>query len=93
MEGRLRTLGKKFKQETAVYRLVIKDSRTPRISKWLLALAIAYALMPFDLIPDFIPVIGLLDDAVILPLLVWLAVRLIPRAVIADCHSQVLNAE
>ena len=86
-------LGKKFKQEVALYRLVIKHSRTPRLAKWLLGLAVVYALMPIDLIPDFIPIIGLLDDAVILPLLVFIAIKLVPRDVIAECRANVENPD
>lgn len=56
-------------------------------SAWLLKAAVAYFLSPVDLIPDFIPVIGHLDDVVIVPLLVWLAVRMIPKIIIDDCRK------
>lgn len=79
---------KGFKREVRVYRLVLKDARTPRRTKVLLGLAVAYAVMPFDLIPDFIPVIGQLDDAVILPLLIWLALKAVPPEVIRDCRER-----
>jgi uncharacterized membrane protein YkvA (DUF1232 family) len=49
--------------------------------------SVAYALSPIDLIPDFIPVIGHLDDVLILPLLVWLAIRIIPKELIAEHRS------
>jgi len=78
-----------FRQEIEIYRLVLKHPRTPRMAKWLLGLAVAYALMPFDLIPDFIPVIGHLDDVVIIPGLVILARRLIPKDVIEECRQTV----
>lgn len=48
----------------------------------------AYALSPTDLIPDFIPVLGYVDDAILLPGMIWLAVRLIPAPVLAECRAQ-----
>lgn len=84
--GRLRDLGRRAKQEVAFYRLVLADPRTPRLSRWLLGLAIGYLLSPIDLIPDFIPVIGHLDDAVIVPGLILLAMRRVPREVIDECR-------
>jgi uncharacterized membrane protein YkvA (DUF1232 family) len=83
----LRFMYMRFRREIGVYRLVLKDPRTPTSAKWLLRAAVAYALSPIDLIPDFIPLIGHLDDAVIIPAFVWLAVRLIPRDVIQDCRA------
>lgn len=59
------------------------------LAKILLGLAIGYALLPFDLIPDFIPVIGHLDDLVIVPGLVIMALWLIPQTVVADCRAEV----
>lgn len=61
---------------------------TPWLAKALCVLTVAYALSPIDLIPDFIPVLGYLDDVILLPVLIWLAVRLIPRATIAECRLQ-----
>ena len=59
--------------------------RTPKTAKWLAAGLIAYAVSPIDLIPDFIPVLGHLDDAVILPLGVWLLWKMVPADVKAEC--------
>jgi uncharacterized membrane protein YkvA (DUF1232 family) len=90
---RLKEYGKGFKRQVRVYREVARHPRTPRVAKWLLGAAVAYALMPFDLIPDWIPVLGLLDDLIILPLLVWLALRSVPRDVYAECEAQVARGE
>ena len=65
-----RELAKSFKRELTVYRRVLADARTPVSAKIFLGLAIAYLCMPFDLIPDFIPGLGHLDDLVIVPALV-----------------------
>jgi len=63
---------------TALWKL-FKHPQTPKPAKWVAAAVLAYALSPIDLIPDFVPVLGLLDDIVIVPLGVALAVRLTPR--------------
>ncbi|MCH8207309.1 MAG: DUF1232 domain-containing protein [Chloroflexi bacterium] len=82
----LRNLLRKLQRELKVYRLIVSDNRTPRVAKLLLAFAIFYAVSPLDLIPDFIPVIGLLDDVIIVPGLIILALRLTPKDVVEDCR-------
>jgi uncharacterized membrane protein YkvA (DUF1232 family) len=64
--------------------LAARDPRVGLAAKWLAALVAAYALSPIDLIPDFIPVLGLLDDLLLVPLGIWLAIRLIDPAVMAE---------
>ncbi len=83
---RWKAVTQRFKEELRVYRMVLQDNRTPKLAKWLLGIAVAYALSPIDLIPDFIPVFGHLDDLVILPLLIITAVKLTPPSVIEDCR-------
>jgi len=83
---RLKGIAEAFQKELAVYRRVLKDGRTPRLSRWLLALAVGYALLPIDLIPDVIPVIGHLDDLIVVPLLVIWALKGIPEEVIDDAR-------
>ncbi len=92
MLDQLKAIGKTLKRELKVYQLVLKDPRTPKPAKWLLGLAVGYVLLPFDLIPDFIPVIGHLDDVIIVPLLVFIALKLVPAEVVADCRSRVNSA-
>ncbi len=86
MLNRLKSTVRKIKRELKVYKLVLKDSRTPKLAKFLLGLAVGYALLPFDVIPDFIPVIGFLDDIIIVPALVIVALKLVPKEVVEDCR-------
>lgn len=79
----------KTRREIKVYQLVLQDQRTPRSAKWLLGLAIGYALSPIDLIPDFIPVLGYLDDVIIVPALFAIALKLVPQEVIAECRQRI----
>jgi len=74
------------RREVAVWRRVMADPRTPRASRWLLAVAVGYAVLPFDLIPDVVPGLGYLDDVLIIALLVAWAVRRVPPEVIADAR-------
>jgi uncharacterized membrane protein YkvA (DUF1232 family) len=67
-------------------------ARTPLLAKVLLGMAIGYLLLPFDLIPDFIPVIGQLDDLLIVPGLIYLALKMIPDEVMAECRRKVTEA-
>lgn len=89
---KLRAIRDSFKRELQVYQAMLRDERTPRLPRFLLGLAVGYALMPFDLIPDFLPIIGHLDDLVVIPALVALALRTIPPEVVQDCRSRVQNA-
>lgn len=93
MFQKLKTIAEAFKRELKVYQLVLQDKRTPRLAKWLLGLAVVYTLIPIDIIPDFIPVIGHLDDVIIVPVLIYLAVKLIPKEVIKECRDQIRFAE
>ncbi len=71
----------------------LRDPRTPRRARWLAALVVAYALSPIDLIPDFIPVLGYLDDLVLVPLGIALVLRMIPAHVIEACREQAARVE
>jgi len=87
--GVLRDTAQRLKREFAVFRLALKHPRTPWLAKLLLGLAVGYVLLPFDLIPDFVPVIGHIDDLIIVPALVYLALKLIPDDVLAECRRKV----
>jgi uncharacterized membrane protein YkvA (DUF1232 family) len=82
----LKTLGKNLKREVRAYRLVLGDPRTPTLPKILLGLAIGYLVLPFDFIPDFLSLIGHLDDLILIPGFVFLALELIPACVVEDCR-------
>jgi uncharacterized membrane protein YkvA (DUF1232 family) len=81
---RLRQWARRIKRDAVTLWFAARDPRTPWTAKALCAFTVAYALSPIDLIPDFIPVLGYLDDLVLLPACIWLAVRLLPDAVRAD---------
>lgn len=70
---------KKIKQELPAFYLCLKDSQTPWLPKILAWLTVAYALSPIDLIPDFIPVLGYVDDMILLPGLIYLTIKCIPE--------------
>ena len=89
MFEKLKSLAAQLKQEFEIYRLVLKHPETPLLAKFFLGLAVGYLLMPFDLIPDFIPVLGQLDDVVIVPILLYLALLFIPKHIIQSCREQV----
>ena len=73
-----------FKRELNVYRSVLRHPGTPLLAKLLLGMAIGYLLLPFDLIADFIPILGQLDDLIIVPLLVALALAVVPRELVSE---------
>ena len=89
MPGKLKTFGKKIKDEIEVYQLVRKHKKTPLMAKILLWIAIGYLFTPVDVIPDFIPVLGSLDDFIIVPALVILALKMIPKEVVEECRAKV----
>lgn len=77
----LKERARKLKTDIPAVFLALKDKETPIIAKILAGITVAYALSPIDLIPDFIPVLGYLDDIMLLPALVALTVKLIPKEV------------
>jgi uncharacterized membrane protein YkvA (DUF1232 family) len=87
MFARLKRWAARIKVELRALWRAFGDPRTPRLAKAVIIMVVAYAISPIDLIPDFIPVIGLLDDAILLPLGIMLAVRLIPSDVMAQARG------
>ena len=79
---------KRIKRDGVTLWFAGKHPDTPWYAKALGLLVVAYALSPIDLVPDFIPVLGFVDDILLLPALIWLAVRLLPPAVLAACRAQ-----
>ena len=88
----LRERARALKRQTYILYYASRDPRTPWYAKALAAGVVAYALSPIDLIPDFIPVVGYLDDLIIVPAGLALALRLVPPDVIADCRLQAAAA-
>lgn len=78
---RWQTWAAKLKQQARALYFTCHDPRTPRLVKLLALITVAYLCSPIDLIPDFIPVLGLLDDLLLLPLLCWLVIKLVPGEV------------
>ena len=88
MLEKLKKIAAKLKAEFDFYRRLQKHPQTPTLAKALLWLAIGYVLMPFDLIPDFLPIIGQLDELIIIPLLLYWALKLTPPDIIAACKIE-----
>ena len=84
----LRSMARRIKRDGVTLWFACRDARTPWWIKLLAGLVVAYALSPIDLVPDFIPVLGYLDDALLLPAMVWLAVKCLPEAVKDECQRQ-----
>ena len=84
--GKLADRAKRLKTDVPAVFLALKDKRTPWYAKILADAVVVYALSPIDLIPDFIPVLGYLDDVIILPALIALCIRCIPKNVFEDCR-------
>ena len=86
--ARARAWARRIKRDTYALYLAVRDPRTPWYAKLFAACVVAYAFSPIDLIPDFIPILGYLDDVIIVPLGIVLALKLIPPAVMAECRAE-----
>ena len=88
----LRERAKVLKNEIHALAIAFGDPRTPFYAKAWVLLVVAYGLSPIDLIPDFIPIIGFLDDIILLPLGISLAIRLVPAEVLADARLSAVKS-
>ena len=87
MLPRLKRWAAALKDEVVALYVAARDGRTPLVAKIVAGATAAYALSPIDLVPDFIPVIGLIDDLILVPAGIWLAVRLVPPALMVECRE------
>ena len=85
---RLRRWAKRLKEKLRALHLASRHPRTPWYAKLLAILVVGYAFSPIDLIPDPIPILGYLDDLILLPIGIWLTLRLIPEDVWRECEAQ-----
>lgn len=90
--AKLRAQAAKLERSTFTLYLAARDPRTPWYAKTFVACVVAYALSPIDLIPDAIPILGYLDDLILVPLGIYLAMKLVPPEVWADCHAKAAMA-
>ena len=88
MLEKLKQRARHLKSETFALYLAARDPRTPWYAKLLVAGIVAYAFSPIDLIPDFVPVLGYLDDLILIPLGITLAIKMVPDSVLAECRAR-----
>ena len=88
LTNRIKAWAKSLRRDVMTLWFVLKHPDTPWLARALAAILTAYALSPIDLIPDFIPVLGYLDDLIIVPLGIWLLLKIIPEQVLMECRNQ-----
>jgi uncharacterized membrane protein YkvA (DUF1232 family) len=86
--SRWRESARNLKRNIAALYFALLDPRTPWYAKGVIVMVVAYALSPIDLIPDPIPVLGYLDDLILLPVGIWFALKLIPPSVMAEAREK-----
>lgn len=87
----LKERAKKLKIDIPTIYIALKKKETPIVAKILATITVCYALSPIDLIPDFIPVLGYLDDIILLPILIAITIKLIPEDTINKCRLEAEN--
>jgi uncharacterized membrane protein YkvA (DUF1232 family) len=93
MLEKFKTAAKRLKREVMTLYFVARDPRTPWYARGLAFVVVGYALSPFDLIPDAIPILGLLDDLILVPAGIWLVMKLVPKHVLEDARVEASQAE
>ncbi len=88
MLEKLKQRARHLRAETFALYLTARDPRTPWYAKLIVAGIVAYALSPIDLVPDFVPVLGYLDDLILIPMGIALAIKLVPHSVLAECRAR-----
>lgn len=87
----LKKRAKQLKKDIPAVFLALKHKQTPVIAKVVAGITVGYALSPIDLIPDFIPILGYLDDLILLPALAAITIKLIPKEVMRECREKSEN--
>ena len=85
---RIRSWANELKSDVLVLWFALKNSRTPLIARTVAFITVAYALSPIDLIPDFVPILGYLDDLILIPIFIWITIKLVPGDVMAQSRKQ-----
>ncbi|XRG77106.1 YkvA family protein [Rossellomorea sp. GAMAL-10_SWC] len=88
MLKKLKIWAKKLKRQVFTLYFACKDERVPLYAKVFIVCVVAYAFSPIDLIPDFIPILGYLDDVILIPIGIYISLKLIPDNVIVDCEMK-----
>lgn len=88
MKSKLQVIYQSIQRELLYYKRVMNDERSPRIAKVFLWIAIAYTVNPIDLVPDWIPLLGWLDELVVVPLLIWFGMLFIPDDVKKELRKE-----
>lgn len=91
MITKLKNKARNLKKETYTLYLVYKDSRVSWWKRLFLGIVIGYAFSPIDLVPDFIPILGYLDDLILVPIGISIALKLIPKEVIEECRKKAME--
>lgn len=90
---KVKVWAKQLKEDVWALYYAYRDPRVPWYAKVLAIVVVAYAFSPIDLIPDFIPILGFLDDIILLPLGIWLSIQMIPKEVFVECKQKAKQME